>query len=292
MLNGGGLMEEVKESGKLLSLNEIMILIRSKIIWIMIIIFACLGCGVLFVAFKQKTTYTAVSSVCVQAKYFINKEDEFGNPMVDEEGNIIREEANVAEHTLYQYSALIAPEYEKVLKSNEIAKAVAKQNVNIDVGSISFTYTEKSAFFTIKYSYSQHGGDPDKIKADMAEALNTYINVSIDTINDPNSKFPEYLKEKLLVYSVAEKGSVATNNGYVKTMILALLAGILLSGLFIIILFLINDTVSSKEVLERLTDLPNLALVDISSNQLISNEEYSAKKTVPISDNSVNKGGN
>ena len=285
-------MEEVKESGKLLSLNEIMILIRSKIIWILIIIFACLGCGVLFVALKQKTTYTAVSSVCVQAKYYIDKEDEFGNPMVDSEGNIIREEANVAEHTLYQYSALIAPEYEKVLKSNEIAKAVAKENININVGAISFSYTEKSAFFTIKYSYSQHGGDADKIKADMASALNAYIDVSIKTINDPNSAFPEYLKEKLLVYSIADKNNVATSNGYLKTIILALMAGILVSAIFIMILFLANDTVSSKEVVERLTNVPNLALIDISSNQLISNEEYSAKKVSMVEGNLDNEGGN
>ncbi len=275
-------MEEVKESGKLLSLNEIMILIRTKIVWIMLIVIFCLGCGVAYVALVQKTTYTAVTGVCVQAQYYVEKKDEFGNTMEDEYGNIIKEKANVAEHTLYQYSALIAPEYEKVLKSNEIAKIIAKEKININVGAIGFSYTEDSAFFTITYTYSQHGGDASEIKANMASALNEYIKISIDAINDPEGKFPEYLKDKLLVYSIAETSGISASKGTLKIIILAFMAGILLSAIFIIMLFLVNDTVTSKEDIERLTNVANLALIDISANQTITNEEYTAKKGVNL----------
>lgn len=255
-------MEEKVEFEKTLTISDIVQIIRHRFLWIVLIIFACVAIGYGYVTLFQKTQYTAKSSVCVQANDYV---------IVDSDGKEVT--ANVAEHTKYQYSALIAPEYEKVLRSNEIANALKSQGLQIDISSLSFKFTENSAFFDISYTYSVHGGDATVIKQQVANTLNEYIKKSIEVINDENSVYPTYLKDKLINYSYASSENVLVNTGATKTLFIAFLIGVVLSAITVIILYFTDNTIKDKEEVEILTGLSNLAVVDLYHNQTLTEKK-------------------
>ncbi len=277
-------MEEEKV-GRALSLSEILLVIRTNIIWILIFIFASLAVGVAYVKLVQKTTYTATVG------FYVNAELAY-----KEEG------VNIAEHTAYQYSALIAPEYEKVLKSQEMkafldSKCDEDGVAKLNFGSINFVYTESSAFFNVTYSYSAHGGDPNQIKKDISSALNYFVKNTVEkldneTIDRNNDGVGEYkygiLRNKLVVIAAANENTVGVSTGTVKTMFLALVIGVLLAAIFVLLVYFIDDTVSSREDIERIMGVSTIAFIDISTNATFADDKQDEKQN--DSDNTTNDG--
>ena len=251
-------MEEKVEFEKTLTISDIVQIIRHRFIWIVLIIFACVLVGYGYTELFQKTKYTAKSSICVQANDYV---------ITDSDGKEVT--ANVAEHTKYQFSALLAPEYEKVLKSEEVANALKSQGLEVNISSLSFKFTENSAFFDVTYTYQVHGGDSSVIKQEVANKLNAYIKKSIEVINDENSVYPTYLKDKLINYSLASAETVSVNTGATKTLLLAFLIGVILSAVLVIILYFTDNTIKDREELEIITGLSNLAVIDLYTNQTI-----------------------
>lgn len=268
-------MEEEKV-GRALSLSEILLVIRTNIIWILIFIFASLAVGVAYVKLVQKTTYTATVG------FYVNAELAY-----KEEG------VNIAEHTAYQYSALIAPEYEKVLKSQEMkafldSKCVEDGVAKLNFGSINFVYTESSAFFNVTYSYSVHGGDANQIKKDISSALNYFVKNTVEkldneTIDRNNDGVDEYkygiLRNKLVVIAAANENTVGVSTGTVKTMFLAFVIGVLLAAIFVLLVYFIDDTVSSREDIERIMGVSTIAFIDISTNATFADEKQNDSVT-------------
>ncbi len=258
---------------KSLSLSEIWLVIRNNLIWIMVIIIASIAVGVGYIYFIQDTKYTATVGIYVYA------------PSTDEEGNDLK----IAEHTLYQYSALIAPEYEKVLKSQEMNTYInpmvdgVKQN-NINFSGIKFIYTEESAFFDVTYTYGKHGGDKEQIKKDVANALNSYVNKSIDKLNS-EMKYG-ILRNKLVIVSSASENTVSQSSGAMSTLLLALVVGIVLSAVFIVLVYFVDDTISSREEIERLVGASTIAFIDLTPNFTNSDET-----AVTLDQNNDNKEG-
>ena len=267
-------MEEEKV-GRALSLSEILLVIRTNIIWILIFIFASLAVGVAYVKLVQKTTYTATVG------FYVNAELAY-----KEEG------VNIAEHTAYQYSALIAPEYEKVLKSQEMkafldSKCVEDGVAKLNFGSINFVYTESSAFFNVTYSYSAHGGDANQIKKDISSALNYFVKNTVEkldneTIDRNNDGVDEYkygiLRNKLVVIAAANENTVGVSTGTVKTMFLAFVIGVLLAAIFVLLVYFIDDTVSSREDIERIMGVSTIAFIDISTNATFADDKQDEKQ--------------
>ena len=268
-------MEEEKV-GRALSLSEILLVIRTNIIWILIFIFASLAVGVAYVKLVQKTTYTATVG------FYVNAELAY-----KEEG------VNIAEHTAYQYSALIAPEYEKVLKSQEMkafldSKCDEDGVAKLNFSSINFVYTESSAFFNVTYSYSAHGGDPNQIKKDISSALNYFVKNTVEkldneTIDRNNDGVGEYkygiLRNKLVVIAAANENTVGVSTGTVKTMFLALVIGVLLAAIFVLLVYFIDDTISSREDIERIMGVSTIAFIDISTNAAFADEKQDDSAT-------------
>lgn len=267
-------MEEEKV-GRALSLSEILLVIRTNIIWILIFIFASLAVGVAYVKLVQKTTYTATVG------FYVNAELAY-----KEEG------VNIAEHTAYQYSALIAPEYEKVLKSQEMkafldSKCIEDGVAKLNFGSINFVYTESSAFFNVTYSYSVHGGDSNQIKKDISTALNYFVKNTVEkldneTIDRNNDGVDEYkygiLRNKLVVIAAANENTVGVSTGTVKTMFLAFVIGVLLAAIFVLLVYFIDDTVSSREDIERIMGVSTIAFIDISTNATFAEDKQDEKQ--------------
>ena len=263
-------MEEKVELEKTLNFADIVNVIRARFIWIVLIVAVCVAVGCVYISLFQKTTYTASSSVCVQAKDYI---------YTDSDGK--ETTTNVAEHTKYQYSALIAPEYEKVLKSNDIASAIKSQGIDLNVSGLSFKFTENSAFFEVSYTYKAHGGDQTIIKRQISNALNEYIKKSIELIDEEGSVYPEYLKNKLINYSLASENNVSVNSGTTKTLLIAILIGIVLSAVLVIVLYFTDNTIKGKEDVEYLTGIGNLAVIDLYANQIVT-EKANSEKTVEV----------
>ncbi len=261
-------MEEKVEFEKTLTISDIVRIIRQRFLWILLIIFVCVLVGYGYTELFQKTKYTAKSSVCVQANDYV---------ITDSDGKEIT--SNVAEHTKYQFSALLAPEYGPVLKSNEMANALKSQDVDINISALSFKFTEGSAFFDISYTYSVHGGDSAVIKQQVANTLNEYVKKSIEVINDENSVYPTYLKDKLINYSIASSENVSVNTGVTRTLLLAFLIGVILSAVLVIILYFTDNTIKDREDFEILTGISNLAVIDLYTNQTIgeTNTEVGGK---------------
>ncbi|MBR5438960.1 MAG: hypothetical protein IKV61_01950 [Clostridia bacterium] len=271
-------MEEEKV-GRSLSLSEILLVIRANIIWILIFIFASLGVGIAYVKLVQKTTYTATVG------FYVNADIAY-----KEEG------INMAEHTAYQYSALIAPEYEKVLKSQEM-KAYLDEKCDKDgvsklnFQSIDFAYTESSAFFNITYSYSVHGGNADEIKKELSDALNYFVKNTVEKLDteqidrDNDGVYEGYkygiLRNKLVVIAKATENTVSTSTETVKTVFLSLIVGIVLAAIFVLLVYFIDDTISSREDIERIMGVSTIAFIDISTNATLANEKAEdATKTI------------
>ena len=254
-------MEEKVELQKTLTLSEIMRVIKTRFIWLILIVLVCVGVGVTYISLVQKTTYTAVNVVCVQAKNYTILDEETG----------LEKPANVAEHTKYQYSALLAPEFEKVLKSAEIVKKIKESGNNINIGNVGFKYTEGSAFFEISYSYSVYDKDVDVnvMKEQVANDLNNYVDEAIKIIDDENSSYG-FLRDKLIPISRASKEYVTISTGRFKTLLLSFLAGVALAAILVVILYFADDTITNKDDVEIITGVPNLAFIDISANETVA----------------------
>ena len=270
-------MEEEKV-GRALSLSEILLVIRTNIIWVLIFIFASLAVGVAYVKLVQKTTYTATVSFYVNAEYAFEE---------------VNPDKKPSEITAYQYSALIAPEYEKVLKSQEMKvyldeKCVTDGVNKLNFSNINFVYTESSAFFDITYSYSENGGDVDEIKKGIVESLNYFAketvqkldNEMIDRDGDGIAEGPKYgaLRNKLVVIGAASEGKVSVSTGTVKTMFLALVIGVLLAAIFVLLVYFIDDTISSREDIERIMGVSTIAFIDISTNAAFADDKQDEKQ--------------
>ncbi len=249
-------MSENNENGKSISLTELLIVARTSIIWIIAIILICCIIGGTYAVFIKPATYTARVSVYVHA------------PSVDEDGNKI----SIAEHTLYQYSALIATEYEKVLVTKEMQKKLSEENgVEINYKGLKFVYSEGSAFFDITYTYSVHGGNVNEIKDKVSNDLNSYVDNAIVRLDDKNAE-DKYvygvLSNKLVVISHADVNSVEYSRGRVKTVAIFFAIGVVLACIFVVLRYFIDDTIKTKEDVERLMAVAVIAQVDISSNNV------------------------
>ncbi len=259
-------MEEKVEMEKTIKISDILYVAKRNLIWISLIVLACVVLGYAYFSLLQKTEYTVTGSLCVQAKDYI---------ITDSEGNEVT--TNTAEHTKYQYSALIAPEYENVLKSADIVNALKEQGISINISDVKFDFKESSAFFDVSYTMSVHGGDANIIKEQAAIRLNGYLEKSIEVINADNSVYPDYLKDKLVYFSMASADNVAVNNGFMKTMLISILLGVVLSVVLVVIVYFADNTLKDKEDLENISGVSNLAIIDLSVNQAIAEKKLEVK---------------
>ena len=242
-------MENINEQEKFLSVAEIFSVLRAGIAWIVSITFVCLIIGGVYAFAFKKTTYTAkIDAVIFTHTY----ETSTG------------EQQEISEMTAYQYSAMLVPQCQPVFKSNEVLSAVAAAGIDLK-GSINFITEEESPYFSITYSYSQYGGNVNEIKKEVADTLNAYVNKCIEIV-DNDAKTYRYLSDKITMYSAAYPEDVAASTGKALVLIIALLAGIVLSVIFLLIKNSFDDTVSKREQVEQITGNQIIAIIDISHN--------------------------
>ena len=265
-------MEEKMEKEKSLTLLEFFSVVKRNLIWVIIIVIAFLCMGGAYAYLVKKTTYTATVGVYVRVDEIYENEDQ-----------------DVAEYTKYQYSALLAPEFEKPIKSNEMQRKISEMCIKNDidvvyVGGLAFNYTEESAFFTISYSVSQHGGNPEEIKKNLVNSLNMAVEESINVldseVDSDGKKTYGFLADKLVVYSKAEVQDVGVSTGRTTTIILAGLMGIIFACMLVVIVYFVDDRITTIEQAERISQQVVLSVVDLSPNFRTNNTNNDEEKTV------------
>lgn len=245
-----------------LSIGEVFGIFREGLVWIIIItiLFACIGGAYAFLV--QKTSYTAK----IDAYIFTDK-------LYTESDDGKRNE-DISEHIAYQYCSMLVPQCEAVFTSNEIMNEVSKQGIVLN-GTLDFIVQEDSPFFSITYTYSEHGGNPDEIKSKVAKTLNDYVQKSIHLINADKDKYI-YLSDKIVVYSDAAPKDVDSSTGRAKVIILATLIGLVVSMAVVLIKRLFSDTLTSKDQVEQITNGQIIATIDISPN-MVENRDKQEK---------------
>ena len=248
-------MEERIENEKSISLSEIWLIAKANIAWVLLIIFVCAGIGAAYTYFLKKTTYVATIDVVVQALNDINTD---------------KEENNFTITTAYQYSALLAPDYEKVMKSHEVINRVNENKpeelYKMSSGALSFKYTEESPYFSIQYTYSVHGGNTSNIKITVADTLNNYVKECQEVLRENENNNYLYLADNLVVTSSANQTNVSVNTGIVTTMLLAVIIGVILAFGLVLLIYFVDDRISKREDAERISEVSVLAFIDISAN--------------------------
>lgn len=258
-------MEERRENEKSISLTEIWLVARANIVWVLLIVFLSAAIGAAYAYFVKKTTYTATIDVVVQS---LN------------DTNIDKEENKFTITTAYQFSALLAPDYEKVMKSHEIINKVNENKpenlYKMSSGALSFKYTEESPYFTIKYTFSQHGGNASQIKIAVADTLNNYVKECQQILHENESGNYLYLADNLVVTSSANQTNVAVNSGRLTTILLAVIIGVILAFVLVLLIYFIDDRISTRDDAERISGIPLLTFIDISANAILDST-YSSK---------------
>ena len=251
-------MEERRENEKSISLTEIWLVARANIVWIILIVMLAVGVGAAYAYFVKKTTYTATIDVVVQS---LN------------DTNVDKEDNKFTLTTAYQFSAMLAPDYEKVLKSHEVINKVNEDkglgHYNVSSGALSFKFTEESPYFSIKYTYSQHGGDTAQIKIAVADTLNNYVKSCQEILHENESGNYLYLADNLVITSSANQSNVSVNTGKLTTIMIAGLVGVAIAFILVLLIYFIDDRISTRDDAERITDVPVLAFIDISSNAVL-----------------------
>lgn len=242
-------MEKLNEKESSLSLADGLDVLRGGIVWIIVITLLCTIIGGLYAFLLKETTYKASLKAFIYTSTYKDSQDK---------------EIEISEMTSFQYGALLAPECPSVFLSDEIMSAVEKKGIEIK-GAINFNIVEESAMFTVTYTYSQRGGDKEKIKQEVAETLKNYISESKKIIDADDVKY-RYFSDKITVSSEPTAKSVTAETGRIGTIILSMLLGLVLSIIVVLIKHFLDDTIGSKESIESITDGQVIAIVDISYN--------------------------
>ena len=237
------------EKEKSLSLADVLEILRSGIVWIIVITILCTAIGGVYAFLVKKTTYTASLKAFVYTATYKDSQDK---------------EVEISEMTSFQYGALLAPECPSVFLSNEVMTAVVKEIGEIP-GTIDFNIVENSAMFTVTYTYSQYGGNVSEIKKEVAETLKAYMRESKKVIDADNEKY-RYFSDKITISSEPTAESVTVATGKLKVILLAMLLGLVLSIIVVLVKHLLDDSVNSREQIELITGNQVIAVIDISHN--------------------------
>ena len=232
-----------------LSVADIFKILREGIVWLVIITVLFASLGIVYAVGYKKTTYTATVDAYL-----------FTDTVYVEETN---SSEKLQEYMAFQYCAMLVPQISKVLTSNEVMTEANKAGIYLK-GSLSFSVVEESPYFSITYTYKEHGGDPEAIKKEVAKTLNDYVAKSIETI-DSGDVQAGYLKDKINVYSNADWKDVSSSTGRVKTVILVTFVGFVVAVLFVLVKRLLSDTIMTREQIESITNNQVIATVDISA---------------------------
>ena len=246
---------------KTISFKDIGRLIKENLIFIIVIMVIAAIIGGVYALFVQPTEYTA--SVLLEVCY---KES------VSDDGSSSTSEKNNSAQSIYSFARYLPKGYEVLFTSpayiDEYNTNVRNRNeemgfdnLTISAGGLNFAIDDDyDVLFTVSYTVSDRGSDPEKMKSLVVGALNSYLEESINKTND-NEK--SVYADRLDIISKASTSTVKVNKGVVKSIAIALLIGVVVCFVILLIKYLSDETVGEKEDVEDLTGSTVIAFIPL-----------------------------
>ena len=224
-----------------LSLKDVFGIIYKNLIVILVIIALSVGVG-LGIALNQKPTYTAKKDVIVTCSVTTGSTSEYNN---------------------YTLSIKVIPDIANIVVVNENIISRANQiyasasgNGKIEIANVDIGSSEESVIVTFAYT--------DVSKTVAENKLNAFYKACNEIVcardgHGGSTFFPWEVEFQSMTEGAT---SIQTNSAKVKTVVIAGVIGVVLAALFVVIRTLLDDTVTSKEELERVTGVKLFAYID------------------------------
>ncbi len=233
-------MEERTNIEEGLSLNQILFLIKKNLLMIILIVF-CFGlAGGIYGFFIKDITYSAKATGLVEAE-----------PV-----------SGGSESTAYAYSINLTNTFKEFVISDPVI-TIAYNNLKATYPTITKGTIKNSIVFETKTSsmivtLTAKSNDPNMSK-DMA---NSVMKAAIECANatDDEGK-PDFVILSNKLKLVQEASEVSSSRGTLKIVVIAILAGLVISFAIILIKYFVNDTYTSKTDFENIYNLEVLACI-------------------------------
>ena len=230
----------MEENGttKSITAGEFFANLKAHIVFILATTLCITVIGAIYAFAFKKTSYTAGATLQV----YVNAD-----------------ESNIAETTAYSFGTYLAEDYMKVLKYPAYIQNAAEKGVKINADGLKFSHEEKSILLEVTYTVKSK----QDIRAKVADDLNKYLEYTKEAID--NGEKTAY-SDRLNIESEASADTVVAKRGALKTVVIAFLAGLLLSVAIITIKFFADDKFKSKAEVEDITGATVLATVTFSDD--------------------------
>ena len=266
-------VNEQSEGG--ISLSDLFYLLKKNLLLILIVIAVSLIAGFGYGRFINKPTYSATTTAIIQA-----------------------ENTGSTETTNYNYAIALTKSYPDLIKSDIVTPRVAKEALllryeqdgtsykNKKTGEVlteeafnrlilakakeisnglTITNRDNSLLLLITYkSKLIDGYTEDEIKAEVVKIANESVVKTkevFDEEKDGKFVYPNFAN-KLIQLTFPETSTMS--RGLTKILLIAAVIGLVLSLGFVFIRYLIDDTMTSKEDIERVTGVHLLAFIEKS----------------------------
>ncbi len=236
-------MQEKETKG--ISFIELWDAVKKNIIFLILIMFVCSAIGFTYALVFKRTTYTVSTTAVVQV-------------------DAIEGVTNPTEQTKYSYSVYLAKQCKAILKNKNMAKRAQLEGIKINVGALNVEYEDEHFNIEITYQISGKGEEPKK---QLVDSLNDYLDYCVAYVNnvDNENNIWKTLAGRIYVEDAMAQ-NVSTNTGKTTTILISIIIGLVLSVLFVLLAYITNDSVKTKEDVEEITGSFVIASVSLSAN--------------------------
>lgn len=262
----------VQEEQSGISLREIFFLFRKNLLLIIIVTFICTACGFGYARFIRKPTYTANATFVVQPDTIATdvsseyQSYQYGGYLVDSVVSFVVSDPvmeKVAENLLIEDGEAEPSETKILALADKI-----KKNTSVSSG-------QSSLIVTVSYNLTSEFDTDDENSDRAAKICNMIVSASKEiadqkkldeeghVLKDDNGKdmYRFYIyANKIESFSRAKDSKKSTKTLTITA--IGCIIGIVLSCGFALIRYLVDDTYSSKDELERVTGAPVLTYIE------------------------------
>ena len=246
-----------------ITFSEILGIIWKNVVMIVLIMIVSIGCG-LGLAVTSQPTYSASKKVIVSSCVYDDTVEG-----TDDKNSVGIYNNYVVTRNIMQDIVTVCAEWGILEdKANEIYKT---SNVGeISLRSVSVSAEEDRTVMTITYT----DADP-KI---AAAKLDAYIDACQTLLNDKNTT--PLKGDGADVTEITKVANVRINSNKVQTVLISAFVGVLIAAVAVILKYVLDDTITTKEDLERISGLKLFATVDLVEVEDVTKakETQNAKK--------------
>ncbi len=232
---------EFVEETKSVSIRELLFLLKKNLILIVAVILITVAAGFWY-STTVKPTYTARCTVKVKASL---KSESFG-------------------YNDITLSKVVLPTLSEMLKTDIVvneANKLYKENGNegyINAYSIGMSYGEDSEIIKIFYT----DADANVAKVKLETVFNALSNIVDEPAEEGSTSASKYFEYKVEIKNLTTNYSITKNTSQNTIIKWSLLAGVCIAAVIVFLRFILDDTITTKDELERVTGVKVFAFIE------------------------------